>query len=166
MSFNADLRKNTVKLESFGFKIDKLYLRDIVLTNQLFSQLDDDDINEVTSKHHIIERPKNSTLFAQGEKAQGIYIVITGIANEQYSENQTATVNLGTIVGVNVMIDDDSKYDTTVTCESRCTFIFVSIHQMQKYANNYSDFETTVYENYFLHKIHFLTEYPRLVEVS
>ena len=137
-----------------------------MLTNPLFSQLDDNDISDITSKRQIVEKPKNSTLFTQGESAQGIYIIIQGIANEQYSENQTDTVNLGTIVGINVMVDENSKYDTSVVCESQCTLIFVPIHQMQKFANNYSEFENTVYENYFLHKIHFLPEYPRLVEVS
>ena len=141
-------------------------MRDIVLTNPLFSQLNDDDLNDITSKKQVIEKQKNTTLFSKGEMAQGIYVVIQGIANEQYTENQTDTVNLGTIIGINVLVDDETKYDTTVVCESRCTLIFVPLHQMHKFSNNYSEFENTVFESYFLHKIHFLPEYPRLVEVN
>jgi len=163
---NAQIRKNTVKLESFGFKINELYLRDIILTNSLFCQLNDEDISDVIDKKRIIEKNKNLTLFSKGESAEGIYVVTQGIIREEYNETQSGTVNLGTIIGINVLVDDDSLYDTTVVCESRCTLIYIAIHQMQRYSNNYSDFESTIYENYFLHKIHFLPEYPQLVEVN
>ena len=142
-----------------------MYMRDILLTNPLFSQLDDNDLDEITNKTSSIEKPKDSTLFTNGEIAQNIFVVIQGIVNEEYDQTQKETVNLGTIIGINALVDEDSKYDTTVVCESRCTLIAVPLHHMQKFINNYSDFENTVYEIYFLHKIHFSTEYPRLIEV-
>lgn len=155
-----------IKLENFGFKINKLYLQDIIITNPLFSQLNDDDLNEITSKKHILDKPKKTTLFSKGEIAQGVYVVTQGIANQQYDENQTHTINLGNTIGINVLVDENSKYDTTVVCESHCTLIFIPIHQMQKFVSNYSEFENGVYISYFLHKIHFLEQYPRLVEVN
>ena len=162
---STEIRRNTVKIESFGFTIDKLYLRDIILTNHLFSQLDDDDLNEITDTRRLIEKPKDTMLFAAGEASQGVYILIEGIASERFREDQSSPVSLGSTIGINAIVDEDSKYDTTVTCEARCKFVFVPLAQMQKFISNYSDFESTVYQHFFLHKIHFSKEYARLVEV-
>lgn len=163
---NTQIRRNTVKIESFGFKIDQLYLRDIILTNQLFSQLNDEDLTDIIDTRRLIEKPKDTLLFAAGEASQGVYVLIEGVANEQFGTDQGANVNMGATIGINSMVDEDTKYDTTVNCEARCTFIFVPLAQMQKFVNNYSDFESTVYQHYFLHKIRFLAIYPTLVEVS
>ena len=163
---SSQIRRHTVKIESFGFKIDKLYLRDILFTNHLFSQLDDEDLNEITDTRRLIEKSRDTLLFASGEASQGVYILIEGVASERYAEDQTSPVDLGATIGINVVVDEDSKYDTTVNCEARCTYIFVPLAQMQKFINSYSDFESTVYHDYFLHKIRFLKDYPRLVEVN
>lgn len=161
----GQIRRNTLKIENFGFNIDQMYLRDIILTNPLFSQLDDEDLDQLVDTRRLIEKPKDTLLFAAGEASQGVYILIEGVASERFREDQSSTVNMGTSLGLNAVVDDDSKYDTTINCESRCTFVFVPIAQMQKYVNNYSDFESTVYQNYFLHKIHFNSMYTRLVDV-
>lgn len=143
-----------------------MYLRDIIMTNKLFSQLNDEDLEEITDTRRLIEKPRDTLLFAAGEASQGVYILIEGVASERFADDQTAPVNLGATIGVNIVVDEDSKYDTTVNCEARCTYIFVPLAAMQKFINSYSDFESTVYGEYFLHKTRFLRDYPRLVEVK
>jgi len=138
-----------LKWESYG-ELSEINL--ICPSFPLFKQ-DQELRNEINDKKRRHTFNKNQIIFEKGMEADGVYIIIKGMAEETFeSSNWVATQNRGCEVGYsNILCAENKNHDgyvnkSTLKSTMSGEYIFLETSLVQQIQDKYPEFQARIYK--------------------